>query len=87
MQKESDVTGDIYSAYQNNAGSKKQSSFDLREEIGNMKLPKFESPIKKKDVDLNQQYADSLGDVSNVMGSLSACLIAILHLFYSGAAA
>lgn len=71
MQKESDVTGDIYSAYQNNAGSKKQSSFDLREEIGNMKLPKFESPIKKKDVDLNQQYADSLGDVSNVMGSLS----------------
>ena len=37
----------------------------------NMKLPKFESPIKKKDVDLNQQYADSLGDVSNVMGSLS----------------
>lgn len=63
MQKESDVTGHI--------GSKKQGSFDLRKEIGNMKLPKFESPIKKEDIDLNQQYADSLGDVSNVMGSLS----------------
>lgn len=71
MQKESDVTGHIYAAYQNNAGSKKQGSFDLRKEIGNMKLPKFESPIKKEDIDLNQQYADSLGDVSNVMGSLS----------------
>ncbi|EXZ03187.1 coiled-coil domain-containing protein [Bacteroides fragilis] len=71
MQKESDVTGHIYAAYQNNAGSKKQGSFDLRKEIGNMKLPKFESPIKKEDIDLNQQYADSLGDVNNVMGSLS----------------
>ena len=71
MQKESDVTGHIYAAYPNNAGSKKQGSFDLRKEIGNMKLPKFESPIKKEDIDLNQQYADSLGDVNNVMGSLS----------------
>lgn len=71
MQKESNVTGDIYSAYQNNAGSKKQSSFDLRKEIRNMKLPKFESPIKKEDIDLNQQYADSLGLIGSVMGNLS----------------
>lgn len=71
MQKESNVTGDIYSAYQNNAGSKKQGSFDLRKEIGNMKLPKFESPIKKEDIDLNQQYADSLGSIGFVMGNLS----------------
>ena len=27
----------------------------------NFKLPKFESPIKKKDVKLNEQYAESLG--------------------------
>lgn len=71
MQKESNVTGDIYSAYQNNAGSKKQGSFDLRKEIGNMKLPKFESPIKKKDIDLNEEYAKSLGLIGSVMGNLS----------------
>lgn len=71
MQKESNVTGDIYSAYQNNAGSKKQGSFDLRKEIGNMKLPKFKSPIKKKDVDLNEEYAKSLGLIGSVMGNLS----------------
>lgn len=37
----------------------------------NMKLPKFESPIKKEDIDLNQQYADSLGSIGFVMGNLS----------------
>lgn len=35
------------------------------------KLPKFESPIKKEDIDLNQQYADSLGLIGSVMGNLS----------------
>lgn len=72
MQKESNVTGDIYSAYQNNAGSKKQGSFDLRKEIGNMKLPKFESPIKKKDIDLNKLYAESLGSIANSFGSMTS---------------
>ena len=40
-------------------------------DIKNMKLPKFESPIKKEDIDLNQQYADSLGSIGFVMGNLS----------------
>lgn len=63
--------GDVYGALRGNAGSKKQASFDLRKEIGNMKLPKFESPIKKKDVDLNEEYAESLGLIGSVMGNLS----------------
>lgn len=63
--------GDVYGALRGNAGSKKQGSFDLRKEIGNMKLPKFKSPIKKKDVDLNEEYAKSLGLIGSVMGNLS----------------
>lgn len=63
--------GDVYGALRGNAGSKKQGSFDLRKEIGNMKLPKFKSPIKKKDVDLNEEYAESLGLIGSVMGNLS----------------
>lgn len=41
------------------------------EELAKIKLPKFESPIKKEDVDINQQYADSLNAVANIMGSIS----------------
>lgn len=63
--------GDVYGALRGNAGSKKQGSFDLRKEIGNMKLPKFKSPIKKKDIDLNEEYAKSLGLIGSVMGNLS----------------
>lgn len=63
--------GSIYEALQNNAGNKKQGSFDLRKELPNMKLPKFKSPINKDDVDLNQQYADSLGGIGSAMGAMS----------------
>ena len=34
------------------------------------KLPKFESPIKKKDVKLNEQYAESLGYIGNAFGTM-----------------
>lgn len=64
--------GDVYGALRGNAGSKKQGSFDLRKEIGNMKLPKFESPIKKKDIDLNKLYAESLGSIANSFGSMTS---------------
>lgn len=63
--------GSIYSALQNNAGNKKQGSFDLREELKDMKLPKFKSPIKKADISLNEEYADSLNSIGSIMGSLS----------------
>lgn len=61
----------IYEALQNNAGNKKQGSFDLRKELPNMKLPKFKSPIKKDDVNLNEEYAASLNSIGSIMGSLS----------------
>lgn len=63
--------GSIYEALQNNAGNKKQGSFDLRKELPNMKLPKFKSPIKKADINLNEEYAASLNSIGSIMGSLS----------------
>lgn len=45
--------------------------FGLKHNDKGFKLPKFESPIKKEDIDLNQQYADSLGLIGSVMGNLS----------------
>ena len=63
--------GSIYEALQNNAGNKKQGSFDLRKELPNMKLPKFKSPIKKDDINLNNEYAESLSSIGSIMGSLS----------------
>lgn len=63
--------GSIYEALQNNAGNKKQGSFDLRKELPDMKLPKFKSPIKKADISLNEEYADSLNSIGSIMGSLS----------------
>lgn len=36
------------------------------------KLPKFESPIKKKDIDLNKLYAESLGSIANSFGSMTS---------------
>lgn len=45
--------------------------FGLKHNDKGFKLPKFESPIKKEDIDLNQQYADSLGSIGFVMGNLS----------------
>ena len=41
------------------------------EDMKNFKLPKFETPIKKTDVDINKQYADSLNAIGNIMGSIS----------------
>lgn len=35
------------------------------------KLPKFESPIKKKDIDINEEYTKSLYAVGSIMSSLS----------------
>lgn len=62
--------GSIYEALQNNAGNKKQGSFDLRKELPNMKLPKFKSPIKKDDVNLNKEYAESLEGIGTAFGSM-----------------
>lgn len=61
----------IYKALQNNAGNEKQGSFDLRKELKDMKLPKFKSPIKKADINLNEEYAASLNSIGSIMGSLS----------------
>lgn len=36
----------------------------------NFKLPKFESPIKKKDIDINEEYTKSLYAVGSIMSSL-----------------
>lgn len=69
---ENTPVGDVYGALRDNAGNKKQGSFDLRKEIGGMKLPKFESPIKKKDIDLNKLYAESLGSIANSFGSMTS---------------
>lgn len=68
---ELETPGSIYEALQNNAGNKKQGSFDLRKELPNMKLPKFKSPIKKADINLNEEYAASLNSIGSIMGSLS----------------
>lgn len=35
------------------------------------KLPKIENPIKKEDINLNNQYVESLNAISSVMGSVS----------------
>lgn len=37
----------------------------------NFKLPKFESSIKKKDIDINEEYTKSLYAVGSIMSSLS----------------
>lgn len=37
----------------------------------NFKLPKFESPIKKKDIDINEEYTKLLYAVGSIMSSLS----------------
>lgn len=42
-----------------------------KETIKDMKLPKFKSPISKKDVKLNEEYNDSLTAMGGLMGSLS----------------
>lgn len=36
------------------------------------KLSKFESPIKKKDIDLNKLYAESLGSIANSFSSMTS---------------
>lgn len=67
---EGGTPGSIYEALQNNASNKKQGSFDLRKELPNMKLPKFKSPIKKDDVNLNEEYAASLNSIGTAFGSM-----------------
>ncbi len=60
-----------YSAFKNNSSKdKKGNETDFRK-IKGMKLPKFESPIKKKDIDINEEYTKSLYAVGSIMSSLS----------------
>lgn len=47
------------------------NQFGLNHKSPDFKLPKFESPIKKDDVKLNEEYAESLGLIGSVMGNLS----------------
>ena len=64
--------GSIYSAFRNNSSKGKNGEeLDLRKELPNMKLPKFKSPIKKDDINLNNEYAESLNNIGSIMGSLS----------------
>lgn len=63
--------GSIYSVFRNNSGNKKQSSFDLRRELPNMKLPKYESVVKQADINRNNEFADSFGNISNAIGVMS----------------
>lgn len=37
----------------------------------NMKLPKHETPIKKQDIKLNEEYGESLSAISDIMGNMS----------------
>lgn len=46
--------------------------FGLKHNDKGFKLPKFESPIKKKDIDLNKLYAESLGSIANSFGSMTS---------------
>ena len=46
------------------------NQFGLNHKSPDFKLPKFESPIKKDDVKLNEEYAESLGLIGSVMGNL-----------------
>lgn len=41
-----------------------------KKDIKNMKLPKFKSPISEKDVDINRQYAESLGGIGSAFGTM-----------------
>ena len=46
--------------------------FGLKHNDKGFKLSKFESPIKKKDIDLNKLYAESLGSIANSFGSMTS---------------
>ena len=46
--------------------------FGLKHNDKGFKLSKFESPIKKKDVDLNKLYAESLGSIANSFGLMTS---------------
>lgn len=47
------------------------NQFGLNHKNPDFKLPKFELPVKKEDIDLNKEYAESLGLIGSVMGNLS----------------
>lgn len=67
---EGSTPGSIYSALQNNAGNKKQGSFDLRRELPNMRLPKYESVVKQADINRNNEFAKSLEGIGSSFGIL-----------------
>ncbi|MCE8914373.1 hypothetical protein K0F77_11995 [Bacteroides fragilis] len=46
--------------------------FGLKHNDKGFKLSKFESPIKKKDIDLNKLYAESLGSIANSFGLMTS---------------
>lgn len=63
--------GSVYSTFRNNSSKdKKGNETDFRKQIKGMKLDKFNSPIKKKDIKTNEQYAESLGYIGNAFGSM-----------------
>lgn len=63
--------GSVYSTFRNNSSKdKKGNESDFRKQIKGMKLAKFNSPIKKKDIKINEQYAESLGYIGNAFGSM-----------------
>lgn len=41
------------------------------EDFKNIKLPKIENPINKKDIKLNNEYAESLSAIASIMGNIS----------------
>lgn len=68
---ESVSSGSIYSAFRNNSSKGENGEeLDFRKQLDNMKLPKFKSPIKKDDVNLNKEYAESLEGVGTAFGSM-----------------
>lgn len=63
--------GSVYSTFRNNSSKdKKGNETDFRKQIKGMKLQKFNSPIDKKDIKLNKQYAESLGYIGDAFGSM-----------------
>jgi hypothetical protein len=41
------------------------------EDLKNFKIPKIEKPINKRDIDLNNEYAESLSVIASIMGNIS----------------
>lgn len=72
---ENGVSGSIYSSFRNNSSTKKDKDgndieADLRKQIGGMKLPAIKSPINKKDLEANEEFAQSLAGIADGFGAL-----------------